>query len=229
MSQYVRSLERTLENRFDDSVSSHEVGQLRESTMVDSVRSESFSALTTKIISEANYVSTVRYGLRESTMLDSFNTENDEEKPIDYIFKEIEKKLIIPRPIFMNKLIPKNKPENEKGNREYKYLLNYNLLDQSVYREKREKKKKEKIASQMLYRLLEGNGKAIYILGIEDDGNNKGTKLKELFDSIHFFIDASKIINAKIKSIKIYNGLEGYICTIRINLDVNLDYNITLF
>ncbi len=157
------------------------------------------------------------------------NYNNNEERPIDYIFKEIEKKLIIPRPIFMNKIIPRNKPENEKGNREYKFLLNYNLSDQSEYREKREKKKKEKIASQMLYRILEGNGKAIYIIGIDDDGTNKGIKLKELFDSIHFFIDASKIINAKIKSIKIYKGLEGYISTIRINLDVNLDYNITLF
>jgi GTPase len=161
--------------------------------------------------------------------MSSFFENNVEERPIDYIFKEIEKKLIIPRPIFMNKIIPKNKPENERGNREYKYLLNYNLMDQSEYREKREKKKKEKIASQMLYRLLEGNGKAIYIIGIDDDGTNKGIKLKELFDSIHFFIDASKIINAKIKSIKIYKGIEGYISTIRISLDVNLDYNITLF
>ncbi len=160
--------------------------------------------------------------------LNTNNTE-EEEYPIDYIFKEIEKKLIIPRPEFIEKIIPKNKPENEKGNREYKYLLNYNLMDQTEHRERREKKKKEKIASQMLYRLLEGNGKALYIIGIEDDGTNKGIKLKELFESIHFFIDASKIIKAKIKSIKIYKGLEGYISTIRISLDVNLDYNVTLF
>ncbi len=154
---------------------------------------------------------------------------DDDIKPIDVIFKFIEEKLIVPKPLFMNKYIPSNKPEIEKGNREYKYQLNYNKYDQSELREKREKRKKEKIASQMLFRLLEGNGKAIYIIGIEDDGNNKGIKLSELYESLHFLIDASKIIKAKINSIKIYNGKEGYVSTIRLSLDVNLDYNITLF
>ena len=95
----------------------------------------------------------------------------------------------------MNKInyIP---PENNKGCCEYKLKL---IFTPEEVREK----KKIKIASQMKYRLFQGNGKAIYIIGIDDDGTNKGIKLKELFDSIHFFIDASRIINAKIKSIKI--------------------------
>lgn len=164
--------------------------------------------------------------LDATKIIDKVDYEN---KPIDVIFRCIQDNLIFPKPIFTGKKIPHIKPEDEKGNREYKYLLNYNKYDQTDLREKREKKKKEKIASQMLFRLLEGNGKAIYIIGVEDNGNNKGICLKEVYESLHFFIDASKIIKAKINSIKIYNGKEGYITTIRISLNVNLDYNITLF
>ena len=80
----------------------------------------------------------------------------------------------------------------------------------------------------MLYRILEGNGKAIYIIGIYDNGINRGISLKDTFISIHFLKESAKIIHANIVSIKIYRGEEGYITTVRINLKVDLNYNILL-
>ena len=172
---------------------------------------------------------------------------DEDEYPIHYIYHKLNKELIFPRPIFMNIKIPHLPKENDRGNKEYKYRLylhddlhNYPLRGENKYKEeeeskfyhkceKKEWKKKEKTASQMLYRLLEGNGKAIYIIGIHDDGENVGINLKETFESIHFLIDSSKIIQATVKSIKIYQGEKGYITTIRLHLSVDLNYNITLF
>lgn len=147
----------------------------------------------------------------------------------EYYHDEMERLWISPRPIFTNKYIPKIPQENDIGKREYKYKLSYNPGDISEKRIEREWRKKEKIASQMLYRLMEGNGKAIYIIGVYDDGENIGINLKETFESIHFFLDSAKIIQAKIQSIKIYHGQIGYITTIRLSLQIDLHFNITLF
>jgi GTPase len=147
----------------------------------------------------------------------------------EYYHHEMERLWITPRPIFVNKHIPKIPQENDYGRREYKYKLSYNPGDMSQKRREKESRKKEKIASQMLYRLMEGNGKAVYIIGVLDNGDNVGITLKETFESIHFFIDSAKIIQAKIGSIKIYQGKFGYITTIRISLQIDLHYNLTLF
>ena len=147
----------------------------------------------------------------------------------EYYHDEMERLWIYPRPIFTNKYIPKIPKENDIGKKEYKYKLSYNPGDNSEKRIEREWRKKEKIASQMLYRLMEGNGKAIYIIGVYDNGENIGINLKETFESIHFFLDSAKIIQAKIQSIKIYHGKIGYITTIRLSLQIDLHFNITLF
>jgi len=152
-----------------------------------------------------------------------------EEISYHYIYHELQRKLILPRPVFTNKMIPKIPRENHDGNKEYKLKLNYNPMDQTELREQREQKKKEKIATQLFYRLLEGNGKAIYIIGVRDNGENIGISLKETFESLHFLIDSCQIIQAKIRSIKIYLGKEGYITTLRIQHHVNTNYNILLF
>ena len=155
--------------------------------------------------------------------------EKDEEYPLHYIYHQLLDKLIIPKPIFIDRILPKMKRENEKGNREYKYRLKYNEMDRTIFRDTREKRKKEKVASQILYRLLEGNGKAVFIIGVHDNGDNIGINLKETFDSIHCLREALKIIDGIIKSIKVYKGREGYITTIRINVKKRNDYNVLLF
>ena len=148
--------------------------------------------------------------------------------PRDYIYHQLETKIIFPKPLMMNIEMPKIPKEDEKGNREYKWKLKYNEMDKTDLRDKREKKKKEKTASQLLYRILEGKGKAVYIIGVHDDGNNVGISLTETYESIRFFLDCAKIIQAKIKSIKIYKGKEGYITTIRVYLKIDLHYSLLI-
>ena len=77
---------------------------------------------------------------------------------------------------FYNKLIPKQPPERETGNKEYKRRLvnlkKHKRFNPDEFYEKR--------ASQMLYRLLEGKGKAIYMIGVDDNGELYLLKKKNL-------------------------------------------------
>ena len=64
---------------------------------------------------------------------------------------------------YIDKKIPNQPPEKEYGNKEYKrYLINHPKNNQEKFIEKR--------ATQMLFRIIEGNGKAVYLFGVEDDG-----------------------------------------------------------
>lgn len=102
-----------------------------------------------------------------------------------------------------NKLFPSQKPESDYGNREYKrHLLNQDKLNH--------------LATQLLFRLQEGNGKAVYIIGIENNGNNKGIDDNELDISIKSIKKIVNIINANIINIKIYKGQKGKIATVRV-------------
>lgn len=102
-------------------------------------------------------------------------------------------------------------PENNKGCCEYKLKLIYNV-------EEVKEKKKIKIASQMKYRLFQGNGKAIYILGVSDKGDIEGIEEDELEKSIQFIEETCTNINASIYKKRIYKGNNGFIATLRIEL-----------
>lgn len=117
--------------------------------------------------------------------------------------------------IIINKEIPKQPPENEDDNREYKlHLIPFKNKDKFFY---------EKRASQMQYRLFTGNGKALYMIGIDDNGQNKGISLDYLDKSIKNIIIISKLISANISKIRIYNGKDGKIATIRLTMNVEND------
>ena len=75
----------------------------------------------------------------------------------------------------------------------------------------------------MLFRIIEGNGKAIYFIGVCDNGESRGIELKELLTSIFYLCKIVKLIEANIKKIRIYKGKSGYIATIRINKNYNYD------
>jgi hypothetical protein len=108
--------------------------------------------------------------------------------------------------IYSNKIIP-NQPEEEyNGNREYKlYLDTYNNWD-----------KLQKRSTQLLYRLNEGEGRAIYLIGVDDNGISIGCNLQDLFKSIQSIIKMSNIIKSEISKITIYHSENGnYISTIR--------------
>ena len=112
----------------------------------------------------------------------------------------------------INKLFPKQPPEKESGNKEYKRILKLNI------KKKKYKEFIENRGSQMLYRLIEGKGKATYILGLEDNGQVYGISINELWKTIILLHKISNNINANIKAIRIYLGGKGYVVTARITL-----------
>jgi elongation factor 1-alpha len=134
---------------------------------------------------------------------------------------------------FINRTIPKQRREMNTGNREYKIHLGlYN--DETKTEQKKNKYKPEKElqyqqeqkllakinkrASQLKYRLEEGHGNAIYMIGIKDDGTIEGNEINKLFESINFIWKMVEILNVKIKKIRIYLGNKPntYIAIIRI-------------
>lgn len=114
--------------------------------------------------------------------------------------------------LHINTNFPKQPPENECGNKEYKRYLFYN-------ENKRGGTKNEfinKRASQMLYRLLEGNGKAVYLIGVDDNGLIYSLNDNKIEETIKYIKLISYKIGANIKTIRIYNNR---VCTIRIFLN----------
>lgn len=103
------------------------------------------------------------------------------------------------------------KPEIETGNREYKLSLNYDNFSQETQKSILNKK-----ITQMNFRLNEGIGKALYIIGIQDNGIAEGINLIELLKSLYYFTLMCQNIDCKYKSIRIYRTKLGYLATIRI-------------
>lgn len=81
-------------------------------------------------------------------------------------------------------------PEPEEGNIEYKYIL-INKSEERI----------NELASQMKYRVNEGNGESIYFLGIKDDGNILGITETEYQKSFKTLEKASHINNFAINLI----------------------------
>ena len=69
--------------------------------------------------------------------------------------------------------------ESDTGNIEYKLYIGKN-------------KCKDSLLSQCYYRIREGNGKAIYIIGITDNGDLVFTNINIIFLSISNFINIIK-------------------------------------
>lgn len=107
---------------------------------------------------------------------------------------------------------PDQPQEDDEGNREYKWKI---IVEDEKFRDK----KVTKLASQMLFRLYEGNGKAVYILGITDDGDALGISEKDLHETLCNINDASLQIDCDVLSIKIYKKDGFYISTIRFSKD----------
>lgn len=140
---------------------------------------------------------------------------------------------------FINKTIPNQKRECQSGNREYKRYLDGGS-DEELKNELKKTKQKinihhlkqikinskiNKRATQLRYRLIEGKGKALYMIGVEDNGNVNGISMDKLLESIDFLHKMAITINATVKNIRIYKGhlIDKYICTVRIILN-NFDY-----
>lgn len=117
-----------------------------------------------------------------------------------------------------DKKIPKQPPENEEDNKEYKRHLKHGY-DNDI------KNFLNKRASQMKNRLFAGEGKAIYMIGVEDNGEVEGISLDDIIITLNNINKIANIINAKIKAIRIYKGNNGFIATVRLFLEnTDLEY-----
>lgn len=119
-------------------------------------------------------------------------------------------KEILQKVSFVNSTFPQQPQEIEIGNREYK--LN---LDFFKYKQKQIKSILDKKATQMSYRINEGAGKAIYFIGVADNGDVDGINIKTLINSLYFFCDIVRLSLSKFYNIRIYKGNTGYVATIR--------------
>jgi len=135
---------------------------------------------------------------------------------------------------YINKCIPLQKKEAFFGNREYKIYLDNETDENLKYKIKKNKpmdfidnlknikniSKLNKRASQLRFRLDEGSGKALYMIGVTDSGRTDGIDIETIYTSIYYLEKMVKIINAEIKHIRIYKGrCEGkYICCSRIDI-----------
>ena len=67
----------------------------------------------------------------------------------------------------------------------------------------------------MLFRINEGDGKPLYLIGFDDNDISKGITIIDLLISINNIIKITNIINCKISNINIniyiYKGSNGYI------------------
>lgn len=78
--------------------------------------------------------------------------------------------------------------ESESGPTEYKSLLS-KVDDDRI----------ERLASQMKYRLFEGGGEAIYVLGVSDDGTPRGLSPEEVEETLGTLQRVAEKVGAKIR------------------------------
>ena len=96
-------------------------------------------------------------------------------------------------------------PESDSGNIEYKLTLS----------DKNENQERiEELASQMRYRLFEGNGEAIYYIGVTDDGIPLGLESTKLKMSLQVLKKVADIAGARTRILREAQGEEGTIAEI---------------
>ncbi|HHF09829.1 MAG TPA: GTP-binding protein [Methanomicrobia archaeon] len=83
--------------------------------------------------------------------------------------------------------------EGEKHNIEFKSYLSSEHLS---------KERKQRLASQMKFRLERGNGTAYYIIGVYDDGNICGLTEKKFLETLNVIKEISKEVGAEIKRVE---------------------------
>jgi len=91
--------------------------------------------------------------------------------------------------------------ENGEGNVEYKFKLI-----------KATPLKITKLTTQMLYRFMQGNGKAEYYLGVMDDGKVVGLTENELYITLNCILDCLYELDAFYNNIVIFNQPDKKYC-----------------
>ena len=91
--------------------------------------------------------------------------------------------------------------ENGEGNVEYKFKL-----------VKATPLKITKLSTQMLYRFMQGNGKAEYYLGVMDNGEVVGLTENELYITLNCILDCLYELEAFYNNIVIFNQPDKKYC-----------------
>ena len=100
----------------------------------------------------------------------------------------------------------KIKVEENEGNIEYKWKLCH--LDNQ--------ERIDHLITQMRYRLFQGDGRAIYNIGYQDDGTPIGLPHPILYSNLELFHRMMDELDCNLKSVKIFKGKQGYCANILI-------------
>jgi GTPase len=108
-------------------------------------------------------------------------------------------------------IMPDQPPEDDEGNREYKWKIVPQDPEDRAYR-------CTKLATQLNFRLGEGAGKAVYLLGVHDGGHAVGVDEMSLYTTLSMITEAAKRIkDTTIDKIRLYQGSCGKIATVRLS------------
>lgn len=107
----------------------------------------------------------------------------------------------------MYKLLDK---ENDEGNCEYKLIIN--------------KKKNINLTTQFFFRLREGNGKCLYIIGIDNNGYLYFKDLKTIYNSSIYLINIINKYQNIIYKLRFFS-MNNYIYSIITFYNKQLNYN----
>lgn len=77
-----------------------------------------------------------------------------------------------------------------------------------------QKDRKQRLASQMKYRMERGNGEAIYFIGVDDDGNLKGLSDKKIKESLFVLKNVAQEISSSILKIQKYPAENGQVAMV---------------
>tara|TARA_R100001163_G_scaffold65718_1_gene64236 strand:+ start:198 stop:599 length:402 start_codon:yes stop_codon:yes gene_type:complete len=78
----------------------------------------------------------------------------------------------------------------------------------------------DKLASQMSFRLYEGDGKAIYNIGFSDDGIPLGINFDSMLKSLKNLYSICLEIKADLKSYRVFQGEKGYCANVYIEKEI---------
>lgn len=129
-------------------------------------------------------------------------------------------------------IFPNQPAEYYYGCREYKrHIIDETTYPANVNKDAARRKFINKKATQMLFRLNEGDGRALYIIGVEDNGHAIGIHQTEVLTTLVNFICMTGIIKGcVIHTFNIYKtSCSRFVCTLRIKLNShNIDTSAVL-
>ena len=113
-----------------------------------------------------------------------------------------------------------HKLDHEKyyGNIEYKQELSH--MDSN---------KIEKYATQMKFRLLEGHGRAVYLIGVQDDGVIVGVTKELLKNYTNIMLQICKLIDSKIYNITFKKTSKTNYAIMIVRIKACFDLNTTFY